>query len=124
MSEPSLQARVTSALARIVAPLMPFTADEIWRAMPGRGADDCVLLGDFPVTISQQRKIQIVSFLEGGMCLDGVTADSHHFDVLAGEFRHVIAEATGLLGASASKVRWIEVDNDDLLADVVRRPPP
>ena len=28
---------ILSALARIVAPLMPFTADEIWRAMPGHG---------------------------------------------------------------------------------------
>lgn len=39
---------VLSALARIVAPIMPFTADEIWRAMPGRGPEDCVFLGDFP----------------------------------------------------------------------------
>ncbi|HET9064164.1 MAG TPA: isoleucine--tRNA ligase [Candidatus Binatia bacterium] len=40
---------VLSALARIVAPIMPFTADEIWRSMPGRGPDDCVFLSDFPV---------------------------------------------------------------------------
>jgi len=39
---------VLSALARIVAPIMPFTADEIWRSMPGRGSDDCVFLSDFP----------------------------------------------------------------------------
>jgi isoleucyl-tRNA synthetase len=39
---------VLSALTRIVAPVMPFTADEIWRSMPGRDADDCVFLGDFP----------------------------------------------------------------------------
>jgi len=40
---------VLSALARIIAPIMPFTADEIWRSMPGRCADDSVLLGEFPV---------------------------------------------------------------------------
>lgn len=39
---------VLSALARIVAPIMPFTADEIWRAMPGCPPDACVFLSDFP----------------------------------------------------------------------------
>jgi isoleucyl-tRNA synthetase len=44
---------VLSALARVVAPIMPFTADEIWRSMPGRGADDCVFLSDFPAARSE-----------------------------------------------------------------------
>jgi isoleucyl-tRNA synthetase len=40
---------ILAALARIIAPIMPFTADEIWRSMPGRGPDDCVFLSDFPL---------------------------------------------------------------------------
>jgi len=40
---------ILSSLARIIAPVMPFTADEIWRAMPGQGANDCVFLSDFPL---------------------------------------------------------------------------
>jgi len=44
---------ILSALARIVAPLMPFTADEIWRSMPGSDADACVFLNDFPATSTE-----------------------------------------------------------------------
>jgi isoleucyl-tRNA synthetase len=45
----TVMCEILSALARIVAPVMPFTADEIWRSMPGRRPDDCVFLSDFPV---------------------------------------------------------------------------
>jgi isoleucyl-tRNA synthetase len=40
--------RSLSALARLIAPILSFTADEIWRAIPGQAADACVLLTDFP----------------------------------------------------------------------------
>ncbi len=40
--------RVLSALARLIAPILPFTADEIWRAVPGQAQDACVLLTDYP----------------------------------------------------------------------------
>jgi len=39
---------ILSALARIIAPLTPFTADEIWRSMPGATTNSCVFLDDFP----------------------------------------------------------------------------
>jgi isoleucyl-tRNA synthetase len=38
---------ILSALAVLIAPILSFTADEIWRSMPGERVD-CVLLNDFP----------------------------------------------------------------------------
>ena len=42
--------KVLSALARLIAPILAFTADEIWKAMPHLSTDDArnVLLNDMP----------------------------------------------------------------------------
>jgi isoleucyl-tRNA synthetase len=45
--------RILSALTRIIAPILTFTADEIWRAIPGHTADACVMLTDFPTPADQ-----------------------------------------------------------------------
>jgi isoleucyl-tRNA synthetase len=47
-SAQSAMHEILSALARIVAPILPFTADEIWRALWPRSADACVFAADFP----------------------------------------------------------------------------
>jgi isoleucyl-tRNA synthetase len=38
---------MADGLARLIAPILPFTADELWRFLPGR-RDDSVHLADFP----------------------------------------------------------------------------
>ncbi len=35
-------------LARLLAPILPFTADEAWRHLPGEDREECVHLADFP----------------------------------------------------------------------------
>ncbi len=40
---------ILSALARIIAPVMSFTADEIWQQLPGAGRSDSVFLENYPV---------------------------------------------------------------------------
>ena len=38
---------ITDGLTRLMAPLLPITADELWQHLPGRG-DDSVHLAEFP----------------------------------------------------------------------------
>ena len=38
-----------SALAVVIAPVLSFTADEIWQSIPGNGAESSVFLAEFPV---------------------------------------------------------------------------
>jgi isoleucyl-tRNA synthetase len=38
-----------AALATLIAPILSFTAEEIWQAIPGNASDDSVFLADFPV---------------------------------------------------------------------------
>ena len=39
---------ITDGLTRLLAPLLPFTADELWQHLPGK-RDDSVHLADFPI---------------------------------------------------------------------------
>src|SRR5579871_219679 len=57
------------------------------------------------------------------MIPDGITADPHYFHPFVGKCFHIVAEAACLLGAPRSQVGGIEVDDDRLLAEVVRRLP-
>jgi isoleucyl-tRNA synthetase len=47
---------VVTTLARLIAPVMPFTADEVWQAAPGRPVES-VHLAEFPV--AGQRDLQL-----------------------------------------------------------------
>ena len=57
--------RILDGMTRMLAPLLAFTAEEIWAAMPHSGADDgtCVLLNDIPapdaaLSLSQEEAAQ------------------------------------------------------------------
>lgn len=44
--------RILDGMTRMLAPILAFTSEEIWAAMPHSAADDasCVLLNDIPTT--------------------------------------------------------------------------
>ncbi len=44
---------VGSVLPRLLAPIIPFTADEAWEHLPGRDAESCVHLDDFPRPVEE-----------------------------------------------------------------------
>lgn len=55
--------KVLSALARLIAPILAFTADEIWKAMPHLSTDDVrnVLLNDMPEYDEGERFAEVES---------------------------------------------------------------
>jgi hypothetical protein len=57
------------------------------------------------------------------MILDAVAADADHLDPLFAQRFQIVAKGASLLGAAAGHVAGIEVDDDDLLADVIGRLP-
>jgi isoleucyl-tRNA synthetase len=46
---------VLDELVRLLAPILPFTADEVWDMIPGRAADDSVHLMEFPPAVPARR---------------------------------------------------------------------
>lgn len=49
---------VVTTLARLIAPVMPFTADEVWQAAPGQPVES-VHLAEFPVADAARRDLQL-----------------------------------------------------------------
>ena len=50
---------IVEGLARLLAPILPITTDELWRALPGT-RDDSVHLADFPADLDQWRDDALV----------------------------------------------------------------
>src|SRR5262249_13827524 len=71
----------------------------------------------------EQGEVQVLDLLEQLVVVHRVAADADDLDALAGQFVAVVAEAACLHGAAAGAVGGVEVDDDDLFADVVGRLP-
>ena len=64
-----------------------------------------------------------MNLLEDFVAGDGVAGNADDFDTLGGQFLVIVAKRTSLLGASAGEVGRVEVDHEDLLADMIDRLP-
>jgi isoleucyl-tRNA synthetase len=55
--------RIVEGLVRLLAPILPVTADELWRALPGERLD-CVHLADFPDDVESLRDSAVIDTWE------------------------------------------------------------
>lgn len=84
-----------------------------------RSSGDAKKFREFPLFIRQKREVQIVDFFEDLVISRGIPADSDYLDPGFLEFGLVVAECTSLGGATAGEVGGVEVEDDNVLADMV-----
>jgi hypothetical protein len=80
-------------------------------------------LGDLALRVGQQREVQIMRLLKLLVALDRIAAHADDFNVLVLELLLSVAIAARLLGAARRHVLGIEIDDQNLLAEVVLRLP-
>ena len=79
---------------------------------------DAVLLRDFSLLVSQQRKRQGVFFAELPMLLRAVEADADDFGVFLREFGPQVAKGARFAGAASRIVLRVKVQNHPLSTQV------
>jgi len=82
-----------------------------------------VSVSNFPVRISQERKIQIILGNELLMALWRVKTHADNFDVILLEIRDAIAKTARFFRTTRRIVLRIEIEQHDLLADFIRQFP-
>src|SRR5262249_57674070 len=84
---------------------------------------DAELLRHAPVSIREEREVELFHLLEEFMVRNRVAADADDLDALVNELVHVVPEFLRLDAAAAREVGRIEIDHQDALAGVIRRLP-
>ena len=92
--------RVVMTLAKLIAPIMPFTADEVWSFLPGREAES-VHAAEFPVVVPELRDTALEARWEKLIALRTVAAVALEK-----------ARQEGVIGKSLEAQVQIEPDNE------------
>ena len=111
--------KVLSALARLIAPILAFTADEIWKAMPHLSTDDVrnVLLNDMPEYDESERFAEVEAKYDALFALRDEVLSALEV-ARASKVIGKSLEAKVEYSVSKDDYKWLSELGEDVLSDI------